>query len=144
MLPDKGQIKSEWISEIINSPKNEPKHLKDFCPMYCKNSQFGFEIYWPLALCLLIFVVYSKYYYSTSYTKKSLNHVQCTYIHTLNTVLRAIISHGLCFFNLIFLVLSTASIHKWFIIKNELWWRFFTFFFKFLGRECLPPMEFSV
>ena len=35
----KGQIKSEWISEIINSPKNDPKNLKDFCPMYYKNSQ---------------------------------------------------------------------------------------------------------
>ena len=30
----KGQIKSEWIYEIINFPKN----LKDFCPMYCKIS----------------------------------------------------------------------------------------------------------
>ena len=30
----KGQIKSEWIYEIINFPKNEPKDLKDFCPMY--------------------------------------------------------------------------------------------------------------
>ena len=28
----KGQIKSEWIYEIINFPKNEPKNLKDFCP----------------------------------------------------------------------------------------------------------------
>ena len=35
----KGQIKSEWINEIINFPKNDPKNLKDFCPMYCKNSQ---------------------------------------------------------------------------------------------------------
>ena len=34
----KGQIKSEWISEIINFPKNDPKNLKDFCPMYYKNS----------------------------------------------------------------------------------------------------------
>ena len=34
-----GQIKSEWIHEIINFPKNDPKNLKDFCPMYCKNSQ---------------------------------------------------------------------------------------------------------
>jgi hypothetical protein len=33
----KGQIKSEWIYEIINFPK--PKNLKDFCPMYYKNSQ---------------------------------------------------------------------------------------------------------
>ena len=28
----KGQIKSEWIYEIINFPKNDPKNLKDFCP----------------------------------------------------------------------------------------------------------------
>ena len=35
----KGQIISEWIYEIINFPKNDPKNLKDFCPMYCKNSQ---------------------------------------------------------------------------------------------------------
>ena len=35
----KGQIKSEWIYEIINFPKNDPKDLKDFCPMYCENSQ---------------------------------------------------------------------------------------------------------
>ena len=34
----KGQIKSEWIYEIINFPKNDPKNLKDFCPMYYKNS----------------------------------------------------------------------------------------------------------
>ena len=34
----KGQIKSELIYEIINFPKNDPKNLKDFCPMYCKNS----------------------------------------------------------------------------------------------------------
>ena len=39
ILPIKGQIKSEWIYEIINFPKNEPKNLKDFCPMYYKNSQ---------------------------------------------------------------------------------------------------------
>ena len=35
----KGQMKSEWIYEIINFPKNDPKHLKDFYPMYYKNSQ---------------------------------------------------------------------------------------------------------
>ena len=35
----KGQIKSEWIYEIISFPKNDPKNLKDMCPMYCKNSQ---------------------------------------------------------------------------------------------------------
>ena len=35
----KGQIKSGWIYEIINFPKNKPKNLKDFCPMYYKNSQ---------------------------------------------------------------------------------------------------------
>ena len=35
----KGQIKSEWIYEIINFLKNEPKNLKDFCPTYYKNSQ---------------------------------------------------------------------------------------------------------
>ena len=35
----KGQIKSEWIYEIINFPNNDPKYLKDFCPMYYKNSQ---------------------------------------------------------------------------------------------------------
>ena len=29
----KGQIKSEWIYEIINFP-NDPKNLKDFYPMY--------------------------------------------------------------------------------------------------------------
>ena len=34
----KGQIKSEWIYKIINFPKNDPKNLKDICPMYCKNS----------------------------------------------------------------------------------------------------------
>ena len=42
LLPNaisKGQINSEWIYEIINFPKNEPKNLKDFCPMYYKNSQ---------------------------------------------------------------------------------------------------------
>ena len=38
-MPDKGQLKSERIYEIINFPKNDPKHLKDFCPMYYKNSQ---------------------------------------------------------------------------------------------------------
>ena len=27
----KGQIKSEWIYEIINFLKNDPKNLKDFC-----------------------------------------------------------------------------------------------------------------
>ena len=36
---NKGQIKSEWIYEIINFPKHDPKNLKDFCPMYCENSQ---------------------------------------------------------------------------------------------------------
>ena len=41
LLFTKGQIKSEWISEIINFPKNNPKNLKDFCPMYFKNSQGG-------------------------------------------------------------------------------------------------------
>ena len=35
----KGQIMSEWIYEIINFPKNDQKNLKDFCPMYYKNSQ---------------------------------------------------------------------------------------------------------
>ena len=35
----KGQIKSEWIYEINNFPKNYQKNLNDFCPMYCKNSQ---------------------------------------------------------------------------------------------------------
>ena len=30
----KGQIKSEWIDEIINFPKNGLKNLKDFYPMY--------------------------------------------------------------------------------------------------------------
>ena len=35
----KGQIKSEWIYEIINFPKNEPKNVKDFGPIYYKNSQ---------------------------------------------------------------------------------------------------------
>ena len=34
----RGQIKSEWIYEIINFPKIDPKNLKDFCPMYYKNS----------------------------------------------------------------------------------------------------------
>ena len=38
-FPSKGQIKSEWTYEIINLLKNDPKHLKDFCPIYCKNSQ---------------------------------------------------------------------------------------------------------
>ena len=28
----KGQIKSEWIYEIVNFPKNDPKNLKDFYP----------------------------------------------------------------------------------------------------------------
>ena len=28
----KGQFNSEWIYEIINFPKNDPKNLKDFCP----------------------------------------------------------------------------------------------------------------
>ena len=35
----KAQIKSEWVYEIINFPKNELKNLKDFCLMYYKNSQ---------------------------------------------------------------------------------------------------------
>ena len=35
----KGQINSEWIYEIINFSKNDPKNLKDFCLMYHKNSQ---------------------------------------------------------------------------------------------------------
>ena len=35
----KGQIKSEWIYEIINFPKIDPKDLNDFCLMDCKNSQ---------------------------------------------------------------------------------------------------------
>ena len=36
----KGQIKSEWIYEIINFPKTKPIYLKDFCPLYYnKNSQ---------------------------------------------------------------------------------------------------------
>ena len=35
----KGQIKSEWIFQIINFPKNYSKHLKDSCPMYYTNSQ---------------------------------------------------------------------------------------------------------
>ena len=28
----KGQINSEWIYEIINFPKNDPKNIKDLCP----------------------------------------------------------------------------------------------------------------
>ena len=32
-VTSKGQIKSEWIYVIINFPKNEPKNLKDFCPV---------------------------------------------------------------------------------------------------------------
>ena len=35
----KGWINSVWIYEIINFPKNDSKSLKDFCPMYDKNSQ---------------------------------------------------------------------------------------------------------
>ena len=35
----KGQIKSEWIYEIINFPKIAQNNSKDFCPMYYKNSQ---------------------------------------------------------------------------------------------------------
>ena len=35
----KGQLKSEWIYEIINFPKYDPKNLKDFYPMYYRNSQ---------------------------------------------------------------------------------------------------------
>ena len=31
-LCPKGQIKSEWIYEIINFPKNEPINFKDFYP----------------------------------------------------------------------------------------------------------------
>ena len=31
-MPDKGQLKSERIYEIINFPKNDPKNFKDFCP----------------------------------------------------------------------------------------------------------------
>ena len=51
----KGQIKSEWIYEITNFPKNYPKNLKDFCPMYCKNLRaeilqiFG-VIFWKLMI----------------------------------------------------------------------------------------------
>jgi hypothetical protein len=29
----KGHIKSEWIYEIINFPKNDSKNSKDFCPI---------------------------------------------------------------------------------------------------------------
>ena len=52
-MPDKGQLKSERIYEIINFPKNDPKHLKDFCPMYYKNSQGRnpskrFVIFWKI------------------------------------------------------------------------------------------------
>ena len=36
IVTNKGQIKSEWIYEIINFPKHDPKNLKDFCPMYCR------------------------------------------------------------------------------------------------------------
>ena len=35
----KGKINSEWIYEIINFPKNDPRNSKDFCPRYYKNSQ---------------------------------------------------------------------------------------------------------
>ena len=35
----KGQIKSERVYKLINFPNNDPKNLKDFCPMYCKSSQ---------------------------------------------------------------------------------------------------------
>ena len=35
----KVKIQSEWIYETINFAKNNPKNLKDFCPMYYKNSQ---------------------------------------------------------------------------------------------------------
>ena len=40
-LAIKGQIKSEWIYEIINFPRNDPKKLKDFCPMYYKYVLLG-------------------------------------------------------------------------------------------------------
>ena len=30
----KGQFNSEWIYEIINFLKNDPKNLKDFSPKY--------------------------------------------------------------------------------------------------------------
>jgi hypothetical protein len=36
----KVQTKSEWIYEIINFPNIDPKNMKDFCPMYYKNSQY--------------------------------------------------------------------------------------------------------
>ena len=46
------QIKSEWIYEIINFPKNELKKLKAFGPMYCKNYQgrnsSNFSGHWKL------------------------------------------------------------------------------------------------
>ena len=38
----KGQIKSEWILEIINFPKNDSKNLKDSCPMYYTANIYSF------------------------------------------------------------------------------------------------------
>ena len=32
VLPSKGQLNSEWIYEVIVSPKMTTKNLKDFCP----------------------------------------------------------------------------------------------------------------
>ena len=32
---DKGQIKSEWIYESINFPKNEPEKFEGFLPYVC-------------------------------------------------------------------------------------------------------------
>ena len=40
-LNSKGQIKSEWIYEIINFPKNDPKNLKDICPKKFYSTEIG-------------------------------------------------------------------------------------------------------
>ena len=47
LLVLKGQIKSEWIYEIINFPKYEPRQLKDYCPMY----------YWAKILQIFRFIL---------------------------------------------------------------------------------------
>ena len=52
-VPTKGQLNSEWIYEVIVSPKMPTKHLKDFCPGSLLEGraeilQFFSEFNWPL------------------------------------------------------------------------------------------------
>ena len=47
----KGQIKSEWIYEIINFPKNDPNYLKDFVKaLRAEILQIFRVIFWKLMI----------------------------------------------------------------------------------------------